>query len=147
MRLSRLLATSVGVVGFFLVTGLVGARGTVTASQEGGLSDGVYSDSQASRGGRVYRQACSSCHATSLEGGEMGPPLVGGPFLSPWEGESLGELMAYFQQTMPQDNPGGLSEQDYTDVLAYMLRVNEFPSGDGDLTLETVQDIVIEPKE
>ena len=88
------------VMGFFRVLGLfvvVAACGVVTLAQRG-LTDGVYSDSQATRGGRVYRQACASCHARNLEGGEMGPGLTGGPFITAWEGESLAALMAYVQE-------------------------------------------------
>lgn len=109
--------------------------------------DGVYSDRQASRGRRVYRKACVSCHANNLEGGEMGPGLLGDSFLGPWEGESLGELMALLQLTMPQDNPGGLREQDYVDVLAYLLKVNNYPSGEADLTIGSLETVVIEPPE
>ena len=115
--------------------------------QELGLTDGVYSDSQATRGGRVYRQVCSSCHAPDMDGGEMGPGLRGKPFIDPWDGERLAELMSYVQETMPQDNPGSLSDEDYTDVLAYVLKVNEFPAGDLDLTVESVENIVIESSE
>lgn len=92
----------------------------------------------------MYRQACVSCHAKNLEGGEMGPGLLGDPFLEPWDGESLGELMALVQQTMPQDNPGGLSEEAYADVLAYLLKVNDYPSGEADLAAESLEAIVIE---
>ena len=116
-------------------------------AQELGLTDGVYSDSQATRGGRIYRQVCSSCHAPNMEGGEMGPGLRGKPFIDPWDGERLAELMSYVQETMPQDNPGSLSDEDYTDVLAYVLKVNEFPAGDLDLTVESVENIVIESSE
>ena len=59
--------------------------------------------------------------------------------------ESLGELMALVQQTMPQDNPGGLSPEAYTDVLAYLLKMNEYPAGEADLTAESLEAIVIEP--
>ncbi len=116
-------------------------------AQELGLTDGVYSDAQATRGGRIYRQFCSSCHAPNMEGGEMGPGLRGKPFIDPWDGERLAELMSYVQETMPQDNPGSLSDEDYTDVLAYVLKVNEFPAGDLDLTVESVENIVIESSE
>ena len=77
----------------------------------------------------------------------MGPGLRGGPFIDPWDGERLAELMSYMQETMPQDNPGSLSAEDYTDVLAYVLKVNEFPAGDLDLTVESVENIVIESGE
>ena len=133
-------------VGALLAVGAAITTGVpvAAAGQDRLLSDGVYSDRQARRGRRVYRQTCSSCHAGGLEGGEMGPGLVGEPFLGPWDGESLGEMMALVQETMPQDNPGGLSEQDYADVIAYVLQVNEFPAGDDELTVESVEDIVIE---
>lgn len=118
--------------------------GRIGSGQERLLSDGVYSDAQAGRGRRIYRQACSSCHASGLEGGEMGPGLLGDPFLGPWDGESLAEMMALVRDTMPQDNPGGLSEADYAAVIAYLLQVNEFPAGDDDLTADSLDDIVIE---
>ena len=130
-----------------MVGGLAATSVLAATIQEPTLRAGVYSDRQASRGGRVYRQACVSCHASNLEGGEMGPGLLGDPFLGPWGGESLGELMALLQQTMPQDNPGGLSEKDYADVLAYLLKVNEYPSGEAELTVESLEAIVIEPPE
>ena len=134
--------TAVAVVEGLVVTSLV-----AIGAQGASLSDGVYSDRQASRGGRVYRQACVSCHALNLEGGEMGPGLLGKPFLGPWNGESLGELMALVQETMPQNNPGGLRDQDYVDVLAYLLKANEYPAGDADFTAESLKDIVIESPE
>ena len=80
-----------GAVTCLVVTGamyMMTGPAVVHAGQDRGLSDGVYSGSQASRGRRVYRQACASCHANGLEGGEMGPGLLGAPFLDPWEGES-----------------------------------------------------------
>jgi hypothetical protein len=30
---------------------------------------------------------------------------------------------------MPLDNPGGLARDDYAAVIAYLLRLNEFPPG------------------
>ena len=52
--------------------------------------------------------------------------------------------MALVRETMPQDNPGGLSDEDYADVLAYMLEANDFPPCDCELTVDSVEDIVIE---
>ena len=34
---------------------------------------------------------------------------------------------------MPDDNPGGLPEQTYADIVAYMLQMNDFPAGDSEL--------------
>jgi hypothetical protein len=34
---------------------------------------------------------------------------------------------------MPEDNPGSLKQQEYGDILAYFLSLNEFKTGDGEL--------------
>ena len=74
---------------------------------------------------------------------EEGPTLLGEEFLEGWDGEILAELMILMVDTMPEEDPGGLSEQDYTDVLAYLLRENGYPPGD-ELTADALEEIVIE---
>jgi mono/diheme cytochrome c family protein len=113
------------------------------SAQELLLADGVYTEQQASRGSRVYQTTCESCHMPDLEGSEEGPTLLGEEFLEGWEGEILAELMILMVDTMPEEDPGGLSEQDYTDVLAYLLRKNDYPPGD-ELTADALEEIVIE---
>ena len=81
-----------------------------------------------------------------MDGGEMGPGLRGGAFIDIWDGEYLAELILYTAETMPQDNPGSLSDEDYSDVLSYVLSGNEFPAGDVDLTLELAEKILIKTK-
>jgi hypothetical protein len=34
---------------------------------------------------------------------------------------------------MPADNPGLLSPREYSDIMAYMLRLNEVPTGETEL--------------
>ena len=113
------------------------------AGQPGELGDGVYTERQANRGARVYRTTCESCHAPNLEGSEEGPTLRGDEFLEGWDGEVLAELMILMVDTMPEENPGGLAEEEYTDVLSYLLQQNGYPPGD-ELTSETMEDITIE---
>ena len=100
------------------------------------LWTGVYTTEQAKRGEPLYAQACGSCHGTSLEGGEMAPPLSGGQFNSNWTGLSLGDLFERTRISMPQNNPGSLSRQQYADVLAYMLSAGSFPEGKIELPRE-----------
>ena len=107
------------------------------------LTDGVYTEQQASRGARVYQTTCESCHMPDLEGSEEGPTLLGEEFLEGWEGEILAELMILTVDTMPEEDPGGLSEQEYIDVLSYLLRENGYPPGD-ELTADALEEIVIE---
>jgi len=108
--------------------------------------DGVYTEAQAGRGKPLYNQHCASCHADNLMGGEMSPPLVGGEFLSNWNGLTLGELFERIRTSMPQNNPGKLSREVNADITAYILSVNKFPAGKTDMphSAEFLRDIRIE---
>jgi mono/diheme cytochrome c family protein len=108
--------------------------------------DGVYSDAQADRGRPLYNQHCASCHADTLMGGEMSPPLVGGEFLSNWNGLTLGDLFERIRTTMPQNKAGKLSREVNSDITAYILSVNKFPAGKTELahSAEFLKDIRID---
>jgi len=95
--------------------------------------DGVYTQEQAERGRPLYNQHCASCHADTLMGGEMSPPLVGGEFLSNWNGLTLGDLFERIRTSMPQNKPGTLSREVNADITAYILSVNKFPAGKTEL--------------
>jgi mono/diheme cytochrome c family protein len=97
---------------------------------------GVYSEVQAKRGETLYVQNCASCHGTALEGGEMAPPLAGGPFNSNWNDLSLGDIVERIRTTMPASSPGSLSRAQSTDILAFMLSVGGFPAGQAELPRE-----------
>ena len=122
-----------GMRAFVFSLSLFAVVSAVVVAQGRSVGDGVYSDAQARRGGRVYRETCAACHGEELGGGEMGPGLTGAAFLLAWEGAPLSDLLLVTRETMPQDNPGGLSEEQSLDVVAYILRYNEFPPGDEDL--------------
>ena len=64
------------------------------------------------------------------------PPLARARFLREWEDRSLATLFAYTRQTMPEDNPGSLTDQEFADIIAYMLSVNRMPAGDNELPPE-----------
>ena len=137
-REGAILSVSLAIVGVVLLPGYPPAAG-----QEVSLGDGVYTERQAGRGARVYRTTCESCHAVNLEGSEQGPTLLGDEFLEGWDGEVLAELMILMMDTMPGDNPGGLTEEEFTDVLSYLLRENGYPPGD-ELTTDMLEEIVID---
>jgi mono/diheme cytochrome c family protein len=94
---------------------------------------GIYSADQADRGRRLYVRDCAQCHGATLLGAEGGSALVGRTFLSPWEKKSVGELFDQMRKTMPDAAPGSLSDRQYLDLLAYLLRENAFPVGQNDL--------------
>ena len=54
-----------------------------------------------------------------------------------WSGLTLGDLFERIRRTMPQDKPGRLSRQYKADILAYVLKVNKFPTGKTELEHQT----------
>ena len=84
-------------------------------------TQGVYSDAQATKGRTAFEMYCASCHAASDYAGEQ--------FRMNWFGRKVSDLFRVLKTTMPEDNIGGLSDDDYTRVISYILKLNGFPSG------------------
>jgi mono/diheme cytochrome c family protein len=103
----------------------LGADADTTSS----VWDGVYTDVQAMRGAASYTERCAVCHGASLGGVGEAPALTGARFVSDFDGLSLGELFDRIRTTMPLNNAGGLSRDQYADILAFMLKSNGFPAG------------------
>jgi quinoprotein glucose dehydrogenase len=95
--------------------------------------DGAFTSAQAERGRADYGENCARCHGPNLAGGESTPPLVGSGFLAHWSGQSALDLLDRTRRTMPTDNPAGLNGRQYSDIVAYVLSVNEFKAGANDL--------------
>jgi mono/diheme cytochrome c family protein len=88
-------------------------------------NDGVYTAEQAARGKSTFESKCSSCHETSR--------FSGASFLEAWDGKAMKEIWDIASGTMPEDNPGSLKQQEYGDILAYFLALNEYATGDTEL--------------
>ena len=86
---------------------------------------GVYSAEQATRGRDVYAGMCQSCHTTASH--------TGVAFKNTWSGRPLSELFGYVRERMPKNDPGSLSPEEYADVIAYLLRLNQMPAGQAEL--------------
>jgi mono/diheme cytochrome c family protein len=114
-----------GVRVFAAIVGLA-LFGAFAQSGERTIRDGIYSDEQATRGRSTYDAQCSSCH----DGGGMGPAVKGDEFLAAWDGKTVRALYDRILTTMPSDAPGTLQERETLDLVAYLIRVNGFPSGD-----------------
>ena len=99
-----------------------------------GRSQAVYTSAQASDGLAAYLTNCASCHLPDLAGRNEAPPLAGGNFLNAWAARSTAELIRHIQSTMPPSNAGGLSDDVYTSIVAFLLRANGAPAGDRPLT-------------
>jgi mono/diheme cytochrome c family protein len=110
------------------------------AQARSSIWDGVYSDAQADRGHTAYMQNCSRCHGATLMGTFEIPPLVG-RIMPYYAGSSLGVLFDYISTAMPLDHPGALSPAVNADIVAYILKSNDVPSGSKELTAAGVKDI------
>jgi len=106
------------------------ARAQATTSQS--IWDGVYTDAQAARGAGQYGQHCAVCHGPAAEGSFVVPPLTG-EFIADWTGTNLADLYDKIQTTMPLNAPGTLRPANTADILAYLLKVNNFPAGQKEL--------------
>jgi len=94
----------------------------------------VYSEVQAARGEELYQQHCSPCHGALLLGNPAAP-LTGEAFRARWEDgkHTLDDLYYIIRSLMPNSAPGSLSKAQYADVVAYILKINNYPAGETEL--------------
>jgi mono/diheme cytochrome c family protein len=109
---------------------------------EKSVLDGVYTARQAARGETAYQAKCGTCHRSDLSG-FSGPPLKGDLFMDRWREFNLSVLFDLIKTTMPMNNPHGLDDRTYLDILAYVLQQNEIPSGKQDLTAEMTESTLL----
>ena len=128
----------------FVVAFLIIASVALAQETQRTVWDGVYTEVQARRGETVFVQACSNCHGRTLEGADMTPGLTGGAFMANWDGLTVGDLFDRIRISMPADRPGSLSRQENVDVVAFILRFNQFPSGKEELPrdIQTLKQIL-----
>ena len=107
--------------------------------------DGIYTEAQATRGEQVYQDECAFCHLDDLMGDAFATPLIEDAFTFRWNGSSVGDLMTVIQVTMPADRPATLSDEAVADVIAFLLKMNEYPTGDEELAADqaALEDIAI----
>lgn len=93
-------------------------------------ASGVYTLEQATKGKDVFASACQSCHSPTVHAGP--------PFRNNWFGRPLGDLFGYLRREMPKADPGTMSDEEYTLVVAYLLRINGMPTGSTPLAADSV---------
>ncbi len=105
--------------------------------------EGVYTTEQAGRGQQVALTYCFECHSAN--------EWRGPGFFRLWEGRRLGDLYERICRTMPQNDPGRLIAEECADIVAYMLRLQDVPTGDGQRELpsdlEVLDAIFLTPAE
>lgn len=91
-------------------------------------ADGIYTLAQAERGHELFQATCQECHDVEdwMETG----------FRGRWEDQSVFQLWYYINDRMPYDDPWSLSRQQVTDVLTYILQLNDLPAGEAELATD-----------
>jgi mono/diheme cytochrome c family protein len=118
----------------------------IAATAARSIWDGVYSPEQVARGKKSYAAECADCHGDELEGdGKKSPPLKGEEFFKAWKNKSVHRLIDLTRRTMPPEDPATLSRELCTDVIAYILAENGYPTGKADLAVDApdVRQIII----
>jgi len=107
--------------------------------------EGVYTQAQADRGQAVFGRICGGCHQQPNLSNADAAPLRGNRFLERWREDNLTNLFTTMKTTMPRaagGNPNDrgsttrLRDNEYVDILAFILQANGFPSSTEELTLE-----------
>ncbi|MBF0678656.1 MAG: cytochrome c [Devosia sp.] len=95
---------------------------SATAMAESAVAVPV-TEAQATRGQSAYAVSCGGCHGADM--------------LDIFKGYATAEKYYLFMSgSMPADNPGGLEQSTYIDILAYLLHASGAPAGDAELTLD-----------
>lgn len=101
---------------------------------------GIFTDAQARRGRTTFDEVCSECHTTS--------EFRGRTFQRTWGRRTVYSFFRTIRSTMPDDNPGGLEEQIYLDVVSYILSMNGHDGGTAELGADSpMREIRIAPPE
>ncbi|WP_428377782.1 c-type cytochrome [Lichenicoccus sp.] len=98
------------------------------AGDAGDAAPALYTTDQAMAGKRKFADNCSQCHGDNLEG-MAGPALKGELFASAKADFHVSDIFNIVVKTMPSTQPGSLSHDDYTQIMAYLLQQNGYPAG------------------
>lgn len=97
----------------------------IVAQDKRSVKAGVYTAAQSDRGQALFRSKCASCHAPNRFTDDL--------FYTSFAGKPMWEMFDVISDTMPEDNPASMKPEEYVDVMAYLLKLNNFPTGDTEL--------------
>jgi mono/diheme cytochrome c family protein len=93
----------------------------VVRSTAPNLPAATYLPAQADRGEKTFNQVCAMCHARTQ--------FIGQAFVENWNDHRVSDFYTLIRSTMPLNNPGGLKDEEYLGVVAYLLKENHAPIG------------------
>jgi mono/diheme cytochrome c family protein len=91
---------------------------------------GAFTEEQVKRGAMTFESYCLSCHTPTFHTGEQ--------FRMSWLGRTVYDYFKVVKTTMPEDNPGGLTDEEYARVIVYIFHMNGFPAGTDSLPADTL---------
>jgi len=118
-------------------------------ASKGLILSGAFTDMQARRGEATYQSNCAACHGKNLQATNPDAPNLTAPsFGLSWHGKTVADLFTLIRTSMPLGAGGSLSDPEYLDIVAYILKFNGYPAGARELgpEVETLKQIVIQPK-
>lgn len=84
-----------------------------------------FTEAQVAAGLAAYQANCSEgCHQNDMQGGGPIASLRGPAFTSVWNNRTVSSLIEAMMSAMPPTNAGGLPQQTYVDLAAFILSAN-----------------------
>ena len=112
----------------------------VLSAQEKTVDQGVYTAAQAARGAKNFETHCTGCHR---EPGGTAPVIAGERFTKTFGDATLQTVFTTIKTTMPRNAPATLTDAEYTDIVAHLLRINSYADGMSELALADMPGIKI----
>jgi len=118
-------------------------------STHGTSAVGPFTQAQVDSGRIAYNANCAACHGYNLQNGTHRTPLIGPGFIAGWGSRTTWEYYRYVSYRMPYREPGSLTPETYSAIIAYILAANGALPGSETLTaqsavrIDTIADGVI----
>ena len=131
---------TVGFGAAVLASAIASAQSGAPVVVAGTTLSGVYSQAQAKRGADTFKKSCLECHVPSEYTGET--------FTSKFVGGTAFDVYELIRSSMPQNDPGSLTGQQYTDLVAYLFEINGLPTREAELpmVIDSLKAIKVEVK-
>src|SRR5207248_10096490 len=85
---------------------------------------GPFTTAQAEAGLAAYLSHCASCHLPDLGGRNEAAELAGSSFIRAWGTRTINDLLTFIRTTMPPGDRGNLGEENYINLVAFLLSSN-----------------------